>query len=340
MRHLMRQPGPISVVIVFSYLLAGCSESSTTERSANLDSASRAYPCQIVTTCGMVTDIVRIVAGEHGHVVGLMGEGVDPHMYKPTRDDVKKLLEADVIFYSGLMLEGRMGDAFAKVGRKGKPVYPITEGIDPDFLLEPPEFEGHTDPHVWMDVSAWMKAVDVVAEALAEYDASHANDYRKNATAYKLELEKLHAYVQKVIGSIPEEQRVLITAHDAFGYFSQAYGIPVASAQGLTTESDPGLEDKNRLIDLIVKKKVNAIFVETSVNSTAIQSVIEGAKSKGANVRIGGKLFSDAMGPAGTYEGTYIGMMDHNATVVARALGGEAPEKGFQGKLDLSSQQD
>ncbi len=295
--------------------------------------ARTGYPMRIVATCGMVTDIVRQVAGEHAEVHGLMGEGVDPHLYKPTRSDVAKILDADAVFYSGLMLEGRMADTFVKAARQGKAVYPVTELIDESFLLEPPEFEGHWDPHVWMDVSAWSQCVQAVADALAELDPSHADDYRSNATRYRDRLAALHEYVQRVIGTIPQPQRVLITAHDAFNYFGRAYGIEVRGVQGLSTESEAGLQDITALVSFLVERDIRAVFVETSVSDKFVRSLIEGAAARGHEVRIGGELFSDAMGAEGTYEGTYIGMIDHNATTIARALGGEAPPGGMQGRL-------
>jgi manganese/zinc/iron transport system substrate-binding protein len=288
---------------------------------------------RVVTTTGMVTDTVRTVAGEHAEVVGLMGEGVDPHLYKPTRSDVKQLMDAEVVFYSGQMLEGRMGDLFEKLARSGKPCFAVTGGLEESYLLAPPGFEGHPDPHVWMDVAAWSECVGHVAETLARNDPAHADAYRQNAETYRAELAELDTYVRQVIATIPEGQRVLVTAHDAFGYFSRAYDIPVRSVQGISTESEAGVDDIVKLVDLLVERKIRAIFVETSVSEKNIRAVIEGAADRGHDVRIGGELFSDAMGPAGTYEGTYIGMIDHNATPIARALGGEAPERGFRGKL-------
>jgi len=277
--------------------------------------------------------MVTQVAGEHAEVMGLMGEGVDPHLYKPTRDDVNMLLQADMVFYVGLMLEGRMVDAFMKVSRAGAPVFPVTESIDESFLLEPEGFDGHWDPHVWMDVTAWSQCVAVVEQALSEYDPAHAEEYRANAEAYRSKLSELHAYVQQVVGTIPDGQRYLITAHDAFGYFERAYGIQVKAAQGMSTESEAGVADINELVDFMVEKQIPALFVETTVADQNLKAVLEGAASKGQTVKIGGELFSDAMGKPGTYEGTYLGMIDHNATTITNALGGEAPTTGFQGKL-------
>lgn len=285
----------------------------------------------IIATTGMVADITRRVVGEHGTVDALMGEGIDPHLYKPTAADARKILNADLIFYSGLLLEGRMTDTFLKAARLGKVVFPVTERIEETYLLEPPEFEGHWDPHVWMDVSAWGHAVDAVATALCEQDPVHCQQYKDNAKAYNKQLEGLHAYAIKSIASIPKEQRVLITAHDAFNYFGRAYGIEVVGIQGLSTESEAGIQDVNRLVNLLVDKGITAVFVESSVSDRNVIALIEGAKAKGHRVIIGGRLYSDAMGKRGTYEGTYIGMLDHNITTISIGLGGDAPSSGYAG---------
>jgi manganese/zinc/iron transport system substrate-binding protein len=285
----------------------------------------------IIATTGMVADITRRVVGEHGTVDALMGEGIDPHLYKPTAADARKILNADLIFYSGLLLEGRMTDTFLKAARLGKVVFPVTERIEETYLLEPPEFEGHWDPHVWMDVSAWGHAVDAVATALCEQDPVHCQQYKDNAKAYNKQLEGLHAYAIKSIASIPKEQRVLITAHDAFNYFGRAYGIEVVGIQGLSTESEAGIQDVNRLVNLLVDKGITAVFVESSVSDRNVIALIEGAKAKGHRVTIGGRLYSDAMGKRGTYEGTYIGMLDHNITTISIGLGGDAPSSGYAG---------
>jgi manganese/zinc/iron transport system substrate-binding protein len=224
---------------------------------------------------------------------------------------------------------------FAKIAREGKAVYAVTEGVEESSLREPPEFGGHYDPHLWMDVKAWSDCVGFVAETMAKYDAASADHYRKNAQAYRAELATLDEYARRTIATIPKSQRCLITAHDAFGYFSQAYDIPVRSVQGVSTESEAGVDDIIQLVTFIVENKIRAIFVETSVSEKNIRAIMEGSEKRGWPVTIGGQLFSDAMGKPGTYEGTYIGMIDHNVTVITRALGGEAPEKGLHGKLAL-----
>jgi manganese/zinc/iron transport system substrate-binding protein len=291
---------------------------------------------QIVTTVGMVTDIVSQVAGDRAEVRGLVASGIDPHLYKPTRNDVAALQSADAVFYSGLVLEGKMTDALVRLARNGKKVYAVTELLDEKYLLEPPEAPGHHDPHVWMDVAAWSRAVEAVAAALAEFDPEGAEHYRANAGRYQEQLARLDAYVREVIATVPERQRVLITAHDAFNYFGRAYNVKVMGVQGISTESEAGLEDIKRLVDFIVAHDVQAVFVETSVAERNVRALIEGARARGKTVRIGGTLYSDAMGPPGAYEGTYIGMIDHNATTIARALGGKAPERGLNGKLNAA----
>jgi manganese/zinc/iron transport system substrate-binding protein len=213
----------------------------------------------------------------------------------------------------------------------------VTSKLPENKVRHPKEFEGHPDPHVWMDAAIWQECLEPVVAELSEADPEHAAAYRANADRYKAELTKLDDYARRVIASIPESSRYLVTAHDAFGYFSLAYRIPVQSVQGITTESEPGVEDVNSLVSFLVDNRVPALFVETSVSDRNLNAVLEGAKQRGVEVAIGGRLFSDAMGADGTYEGTYLGMIDHNATVIARALGGEAPERGMSGKLAPAS---
>jgi manganese/zinc/iron transport system substrate-binding protein len=299
----------------------------------------RAERPRVVATVGMLADAVRVIAGNRVEVVGLMGPGVDPHLHKPTRRDVRALASADLVVYVGLTLEGRMADALARLRHSGRRVIAVGESLPPE-LLRHADDEGHgsLDPHVWMDVALWAHCVGQIADALAELDPAGAKLYQQNAAAYQQELSQLDAYIREVIGSIPERQRHLVTGHDAFGYFSRAYGIPVHSVQGITTESEAGLADITELVRFLVENDVPAIFVETSVSPRNLQAVLAGAAARGARVAIGGELFSDATGPAGTYEGTYIGMMDHNATVIARALGGTAPSRGMSGRLSLGQQ--
>lgn len=313
-------------------ILAGCAALGLLASGAACSGSKSARKKQVVCTIGMVTDVVREVAGGRIPVTGIIGEGVDPHLYKPTRNDIAAMQAADLVFYSGLLLEGKMTDTLIRLARD-KPVTAVTERIDEQYLIQPPDMGGHFDPHVWMDVSAWSRTVDVIRAELTALEPEFAAEFSANATRYQSELAALDAYVKRVIGTIPPERRVLITAHDAFNYFGRAYGLEVLGIQGLSTESEAGLEDINRLVDLIVERKITAVFVETSVADRNVRALLEGARARGHTVTIGGTLFSDAMGAPGTYEGTYIGMIDHNATVIARALGGDAPERGMNGKL-------
>lgn len=307
--------------------LAGCKNSLGPAASAPSDGRYT-----VVATTGMVADVVRNVAGDRGQVKSVMGEGVDPHLYKPTRADVANLSQADIVFYSGLLLEGKMTDIFVKLS-SGKPVVPVTQSLDESFLLEPPEFAGHYDPHVWMDVSGWMKTVEVVEETLSEYDPAGKDYYASNAANYLDQLRGLDEYAKTSMATIPAESQVLVTAHDAFNYLGRAYSIEVLGIQGISTDSEAGLDHLNRLVDTLVERKIRAVFVETSVADKNVRALVEGAGSRGYKVEVGGELFSDAMGASGTYEGTYIGMIDHNVTTIVRALGGQAPEKGLNGKL-------
>lgn len=300
---------------------------------AALAQSAAAEQYKAAATVGMIADIVRNVAGDRAEVTGIIGEGVDPHLYKPTRSDVVTLSRADIVFYNGLMLEGKMGDVLVRVARKGKPVYAVTEEIldQGDYVLT--DESQHYDPHVWMDVQGWIRAVDVVAKGLSEFDPEHKEAYAANAKAYQEKLKQLDDYARTVIASIPENQRVLVTAHDAFNYLGRAYGLDVRGIQGLSTESEAGVRDIETLIDFLVERKIPSVFVETSVADKNVRALVEGAKAQGHGVKIGGELFSDAMGTPGTYEGTYIGMIDHNVTTIARGLGGQAPKGGMQDRL-------
>ncbi|MGB5987849.1 MAG: zinc ABC transporter substrate-binding protein [Desulfobacterales bacterium] len=293
--------------------------------------AAKSYPIRAGATVGMVADIVREVAGDKAEVTNIIGAGIDPHVYNPTRGDVATLIKSDIIFYSGLLLEGQMTDVLGKIARK-RPVHAVTELLETQYLIHD-EATNHSDPHVWMDVRGWMKAVEVVAAALQEFDPPHADLYGQRANGYIERLGQLDAYARKVFATIPEAQRILVTAHDAFRYMSRAYGLEVIGIQGISTESEAGLKDINRIVDRLVERKIPAVFVESSVSDKNVKALIEGAAARGHTVAIGGELFSDAMGPAGTYEGTYMGMIDHNVTVIVRALGGQAPAQGMQNKL-------
>ncbi|WP_284644640.1 metal ABC transporter solute-binding protein, Zn/Mn family [Paenibacillus silviterrae] len=274
---------------------------------------------KVTTTIGMISDVVKNVGGEHVAVTGLMKSGVDPHLYKASQGDVKKLEQAQIIFYNGLHLEGKMEEIFEQM-RKEKPTVAVTKGIDEAKLLSANDGQSAHDPHVWFDVKHWISATEVIRDELSKLDSAHAEDYKKNAAAYIVQLQQLDSYVREQIGTIPQQQRVLVTAHDAFGYFGKAYGIQVMGLQGISTASEYGSKDVSDLRDYLVKNRIKAVFVESSVPKKSIEAVIQGAKQQGHEVKIGGELFSDAMGKEGTTEGTYIGMVRHNVDTIVKAL--------------------
>ncbi len=315
--------------------LAGCDRSGEASPSPDpvAGTGGSAEVMEFVATVGMVGDVVRAVAGEHAEVETLIRPGVDPHLYRPTRDAMAALQSADAVFYVGLLLEGKMTDALIRTANEGRRVFAVAEAVDPSVLLEPEDFAGHYDPHLWMDPALWVQTVDIVRERLAEMDPDHADDYAANAAAFKTELEQLDAYAERALATVPESRRVLVTAHDAFNYFGRRFGFEVVGIQGLSTESEAGVRDIERLVDLLVERDVPAVFVESTVPEKNVRALIDGARQRGHAVTIGGELFSDAMGEVGTYEGTYVGMIDHNVTTVARALGGEAPPEGMRDRL-------
>lgn len=292
----------------------------------------------VVCTVGMVGDVVRAVAGDRAQVVTLMGAGVDPHLYKPAASDIARLTSADLVFYNGLLLEGKMTDALLRVAGAGRRVVALADAIPEPERLEPEQFQGHYDPHIWMDPRLFARTVDVARDALGELDPAGASAYRTRAAAYREELAALDAYAERVLGTVPPESRVLITAHDAFNYFGRRYGYEVVGLQGISTESEASVRDVEQLVALVVSRGVRAVFVESTVTPRGVEALIAGAKSRGKTVALGGQLFSDAMGKPGTYEGTYIGMIDHNVTTIARALGGEAPPGGMHGKLAAAAE--
>lgn len=271
-------------------------------------------------TTGMVADLVRQVGGGRVEVAQLMGPGVDPHLYKPTAADAAKLGKADVIFYSGLMLEGRMGDLFARLGRSGRKVYPITESVPADRLLEPAEFEGHYDPHLWFDVGLWAQTVPTIVEGLSGADPAGREIYAKNGSDLSARMAELDAWCRETAAALPEEKRLLVTSHDAYNYFGRAYGFKVVGLQGVSTVSEAALADMASLADFIRKQGVKAIFVESSVNPAAIRRVAEDA-----GVKVGGEIFSDALGEPGEMRrgfdvGTYEGMIRYNVGTIVNAL--------------------
>jgi manganese/zinc/iron transport system substrate-binding protein len=304
----------VLAVLTFALLLSACATDSGSISNGKLN---------IVTTTGMIADITKNVGGEHVEVAALMGPGVDPHLYKASEGDVRRLQEANIVFYNGLHLEAQMGEVLEKMNEFGIKTVAVTNKIDPSLLQSPPQFAGNYDPHVWFDVTLWMKAVEQVQETLAETDPANASEYEANAAAYLTELEELHQYVLSQAETIPAEKRIIITAHDAFSYFGRAYGFDVRGLQGISTESQAGTADVQDLANFIVEKQIPAIFVESSVPQRNVEAVKAAVQAQGFDVQIGGSLFSDAMGSEGTPEGTYVGMVKHNIDIIAAALKGE-----------------
>jgi manganese/zinc/iron transport system substrate-binding protein len=275
---------------------------------------------KVAATTSMVADLVKSVGGEHVEVHGLMGPGVDPHLYKATASDILKLQQANVIFYNGLLLEGKMQELFGQMARKKKFVYAVTEDLPQDQLLEPASMGGHYDPHVWFDVPLWSKCASKVAEGLGEFDPARKATFEKRAVELQKKLEDLHQWALKKTAELPKEKRVVITSHDAFNYFGRAYDFQVVGLQGISTVTEAGVADMAKMVDFIKKMKVPAVFVESSVAHATINRI-----STDAGVKIGGELFSDAMGTPGQMEngydlGTYEGMIKHNLNTIVSAL--------------------
>ena len=305
----------ISLLLMFIFVYTGCDPKQQPD-------ASIGGKLRVVTTIGMITDIVKNVGGERVEVTGLMGPGVDPHLYKASAGDVHRLTSVQLIFYNGLHLESKMGDILAKMSGNTKTVA-VTDAVDRNLLLTPPEFEGQYDPHLWFDVTLWMKAVGKVRDTLSEFDSDNTLMYWSNAERYLAKLAELHEYVKAQSERVPSEQRILVTAHDAFNYFGKAYGFEVRGLQGISTATEAGIADVQELATFIAEKRIPAIFVESSVSPRSLKAVQAAVNSKGFNVEIGGQLYSDAMGNDGTPEGTYIGMVRHNIdTIVTALIGG------------------
>lgn len=287
----------------------GCSPSNDTKN--NLPN--------IVSTTGMIGNALNVLLKDKANVTSLMGPGVDPHLFKASQGDLSKLTNADMIFYNGLHLEGKMGDIFENMANR-KPVIAVTDDIERTKLRKVAAFNNNYDPHIWFDVEMWIDAVNKIARELIKVYPEHTQFITTNLNQYISELMELHKWVTAEISTINKPQRVLITAHDAFGYFGLAYDIEVLGLQGISTLSEPGLRDVSELVETITERKINAVFVETSVSQRSINAVIEGCRANGFDVKNGGYLFSDAMGEAGTPEGNYIGMVKSNVNTIVKAL--------------------
>lgn len=303
------------LVILVALALASCGDAGAT---SNVPVGEREV--KVVATTGMIGDVVKNVGAERVAVITLMGPGVDPHLYAASEGDVTRLREADIIFYNGLHLEAQMANVLERMGESGSRTVAVADAISRDELLAPPEFEGAYDPHVWFDVSMWMQTIEVVRDSLSDLDPEHSDVYEQNADAYLAELQELHEYVLQQAQRVPQEKRVLVTAHDAFNYFGRAYGFEVRGLQGISTAAEASTADVQELARFIAEREIPAVFIESSVPQRNIEAVQAAVRSQGTEVSIGGELFSDAMGNPDTPEGTYVGMVRHNIDTIVSAL--------------------
>lgn len=318
----LARKGPLLSACLLLAAVAGCGvtagrseEPDAEDNLSQKDIDGRSL--KVVATTAMVADLACHVGGDYVEVTALMGEGVDPHLYKATSGDVARLSRADLILYSGLHLEGKMGEVFSRLARK-KRVVAVTDNLNRDQLLK---VGGEQyDPHVWFDVALWSQTLPAVERALADIDPSRADEFRRNAERYGAQLAQLDQECRAQIASIPKSRRVLVTAHDAFHYFGRAYDIDVQAIQGISTQAEAAVSKINELVELLSERGIKAVFVETSVSERNIRALVEGCAARGHHVEIGGQLFSDAMGPSGTPEGAYIGMVRHNVETITQAL--------------------
>ncbi|WP_155592393.1 metal ABC transporter solute-binding protein, Zn/Mn family [Lysinibacillus cavernae] len=296
------------LVLSLSLLLFGCTSDTEGEKEGI-----------VVATTGQIADAIKEISGDHLQVSALMGPGVDPHLYKATQSDLSKLDKAEVIFYNGLHLEGQMLDIFEQMS-KDKTVLAVGETLDEKQLLASDNDAMVHDPHIWFDIELWKGVVKSISTQLQKEYPEFKEDFQNNEAAYLKKLDDLQSYAKKRVNEIPQTQRILVTAHDAFNYFGRSQGFEVRGLQGLSTDSEYGVKDVQEMVDFLVENKIKALFIESSVSDKAMKAVIEGAKEKGHDIIIGGELFSDAMGAEGTTEGTYIGMYQHNIDTIVDAL--------------------
>lgn len=297
----------IFLVLIGFLFLTACNSEQDTDKEGKI---------HIVTTIAQIGEQLSVIGGDHVHVESLMGPSVDPHLYNATHSDIETIANADMIFYNGLNLEVNMVEIFNEIG-ESKPVLAIAETVPENQLLT--DENGAVDPHIWFDIDLWTLALESAVEELMEFDPDNAQYYEENMKNYFAKLEDLKKEAEK-LQNIPEEKRVLVTAHDAFGYFGRMHNMQVVGLQGLSTEEEVGVSDIQETIELIKTYRVPAVFIESSISEDTINAVIEGAKSDGVPVELGGELFSDAMGEPGTEEGTYIGMYRHNVNTIYEAL--------------------
>jgi manganese/zinc/iron transport system substrate-binding protein len=305
------------VILLLLPLLAACGEDAGGSGGEGADVSDRTI--NVAATTQQIADGARVIGGDRVDVYGMMGPGIDPHLYKASAGDVSELEEADIVFYNGLNLEGRLADLMVTLAAE-KPTYAVAAAVPEDMLAEPPEFEGKFDPHVWFDPALWKHALQQIADGLAKLDPDNADMYQENLDAYLEEIGALEAYTEEQLATVPEGQRVLVTAHDAFGYFGLRWGYEVRGLQGISTATEAGAGDVQDLAAFLVDNGIKAVFIESSIPQSAVDAVIQAAQARGGSVVVGGELFSDAMGDEGTEEGTYLGMYRHNVDTIVEAL--------------------
>ena len=298
-----------TIVILIITIVFGCKTDKQTNGKLN-----------VVTTTTMISDLVENIGGDYININGLMGSGVDPHLYKASEGDVSKLVNADIIFYNGLHLEGKLVEVFEKMGSKTKTQIALGEELDKSTLIGSDYFASNYDPHVWFDINYYRQFATKVTKVLAEKDPENKEAYYTNEREYIAKLFLLESDIKAVIETLPKEKRILVTAHDAFNYFGKAYDFEVLGLQGLSTATEAGVKDVQKLSAFIIERDIKAIFVESSVPKRTIEALQAAVKSKGHNVAIGGTLYSDALGTSGTAEGTYIGMFEYNVNTIVNAL--------------------
>ncbi|WP_299766716.1 zinc ABC transporter substrate-binding protein [uncultured Dokdonia sp.] len=298
------------LVFLFALSVLSC-KNDTTTKSDRLN---------VVATTSMITDLVKNVGGDMIDLQGLMGAGVDPHLYKASAGDVTKLSGADIIFYNGLHLEGKLVEVFEKMGSSSKTQIALGERLDKSTLIGSDYFASNYDPHVWFNIQYFKQFVNAVVEVLSEKDPKNSDRYAANAKIYLEKLDVLESEVKGIIETLPKEKRILVTAHDAFNYFGKSYDFNVVGLQGLSTATEAGVQDVQRLSQFIIDNDVKAIFIESSVPRRTIEALEAAVKAKDHEVVIGGSLYSDALGDAGTIEGTYIGMFTYNVKTIVNSL--------------------
>lgn len=298
------------MLLMMGFIFINCSKKENTNSEK----------LKIVTTTTMLTDLVKTIGGDNIEVQGLMGAGVDPHLYKASEGDVQKLFQADIVVYNGLHLEGKLGEVFEQMQQQNKTILVAADALNESELITSSNFASNYDPHIWFSIDNWIKVAQYVGDKLVELDSKNADSYKKNTETYIAELTQLKKDITDKTNELPKDKRILVTAHDAFNYFGKEHDFEVVGLQGLSTATEAGVKDVQRMADFIIENKVNAIFVESSIPKRTIEALQASVKSKNHDVKIGGTLYSDALGTTGTPEAKYIGMYKYNVNTIVNAL--------------------